>query len=131
MITLVFDGWHPRSKNRSTGKRAAFALRDEKLLVDRVAKDYKQATNTSDATSPMSVSIEIHKGPRGRSQDEDNLQHQKKVILDGLSKPRGRKKIGASLIVDDSPNWVVSTITEHFNTGFVGTIVHIKKLDKE
>lgn len=129
MLTLWFEGWHPRSKNRSTGKRAAFALRDEKRLVHRVAMEAKQSSNTGDATKRMRVEIEIHKGKRGRVQDDDNLQHQKKVILDGLSQPRGRKTIGASLIVDDSREWVESTICEVFESGRVGTSVTIREAD--
>lgn len=125
MISVCFEGWHPRPKNRSTGPKAAFAMRDEKILVERVAKDTARMLNVGVATKPMRVEIEIHKSKRGKVQDADNLDHQKKVILDGLSQPKGRKKVGASLIVDDSPEWVICTINEFFGTGFVGTVVTI------
>ena len=41
-----------------------------------------------------------------RRRDVSNVYGGLKWVLDGLSRPRGSKRRGAGLIVDDSPKWV-------------------------
>ena len=41
-----------------------------------------------------------------RSRDPDNIFGGAKFILDGISKPKARKRYGAGAIVDDSQKWI-------------------------
>lgn len=104
---ILIVGWHPRTLNKATGKRAAFALRDEKLKLERKINEAKLRNGWTDATKPCTVQIELGK-THSSALDQDNANFVKKVIHDALSQPKGRKKIGTSLIVDDSLEWLTS-----------------------
>lgn len=41
-----------------------------------------------------------------RSRDPDNIIGGAKFILDGITKPRGKKRFGAGAIEDDSQKWI-------------------------
>lgn len=41
-----------------------------------------------------------------RARDPDNIYSGAKFILDGITKPRGRKQFGAGAIEDDSQRWI-------------------------
>lgn len=98
------DGWDEYIKAVNKSRLAGNALEQEN--VANVAEHTslamrEQGFEPLDVPALVDVTfIEIN-----RRRDVSNIYGGLKWVLDGLSRPRGTKRLGAGAIVDDSPAW--------------------------
>lgn len=121
------SGWLPHPKNKTMGRGGGFIIQADKATIEKFAELYvklhRWPVQTPDTPHIRKhVHITIQKGPRGKVEDYDNLQHYAKAVLDALTSPcycdkckraikagqprlKFHKKIGAGLLWDDNPQW--------------------------
>lgn len=115
--TITIPDWHPTSLNTHLAKgarRAGLDLHREKKRVANHAWAIMRRDHIPPAEGKRLVTITICKDSRGKVEDALNLTFRSKAILDALSQPKGNKRIGVGLIVDDSPEWVEARVVEEF-----------------
>ena len=99
------DGWNEYIKAVNVTRYAGNAREQENVRhVEQWARVAmaQQRFNPPKARAWLAVTfVEVN-----RRRDVSNVYGGLKWVLDGLSRPRGSKKRGAGLIVDDSPKWV-------------------------
>lgn len=126
---IVIPNWRPTRRNDLGGPGARYVLSSEKAQIAQEAWAQGIQQKIKHATKPRYVEVEIRipKPARGRAgtKDRDNRESVMKQILDGLSQPKGRKLVGASLIVDDSDEWVRWSCVESYPADRLETIIRI------
>ena len=98
------DGWNEYIKAQNKNRYVAAVM--ERENVENVA-EHARAAMLQQRFEPLEVPalvtvtfVEIN-----RRRDVPNVYGGLKWALDGLTRPRGRKYLGAGAIVDDSPKW--------------------------
>lgn len=99
------DGWNEYIKavNRSRIIGAALERENVKLIADYAALAMRRASWTPPETRCLVYVTFIE---RDKRRDIPNVYGGLKWVLDGLSRPRGSKRVGAGAIVDDSQKWL-------------------------
>ena len=99
------DGWNEYIKAVNKGRHVGAAR--ERENVGLVA-EYARLAMSNIAFAPLDEKayVEVMFVERDCRRDVPNIFGGLKWVLDGLTRPRGSKKVGAGLIVDDSPKWV-------------------------
>lgn len=99
------DGWNEYIKavNRSRIIGAARERENVTLVADCASLAMRRASWTPPETHCL---VYVTFVERDRRRDIPNVYGGLKWVLDGLSRPRGSKRVGAGAIVDDSQKWL-------------------------
>lgn len=99
------DGWNEYIKAVNKSRFVGNALEREnvKLVADYATLAMRQASWIPPETHSL---VYVTFVERDRRRDIPNIYGGLKWVLDGLSRPRGSKCVGAGAIVDDSQKWL-------------------------
>lgn len=99
------DGWNEYIKAVNKGWKVGAARERENV---QLVADYARLAMNNAAYAPLEEKalVEVTFIERDMRRDVPNVFGGLKWVLDGLSRPRGSKRLGAGLIYDDSPRWV-------------------------
>lgn len=121
------DGWneyiHAVNKNRYAG---AALERENVANVAQFARAAMRSSRYGGLEVPALVAVTFVEVDRRR--DVSNVYGGLKWVLDGLTRPRGSKRLGAGLIVDDSPRWCEVTTALEVDRGRPGVRVRVMPL---
>jgi len=122
--------WRPTPRNRTTGPRGSYKVAADKKRV--FAEAYYQMRHQKIPAAidgeHRAILVELHRTTH-HTYDPDNRDHALKSILDGLSRPKGRKTIGAGLIVDDTAAYVSASTVEFTKQPVEKTVIKIYRSD--
>ena len=99
------DGWNEHIKAVNKGRQVGAARERENVAL---VADYARLAMNNDAYGGLKEMADVYVTfiERDMRRDVPNVFGGLKWVLDGLSRPRGSKRVGAGLIYDDSPKWV-------------------------
>ena len=99
------DGWNEYIKAVNTHRMVGANLERENV---KLVSEYAMVAMRNQRFRPPVVPCEVHVTfvEVNQRRDVPNVFGGLKWVLDGLSRPRGSKYLGAGAIFDDSPKWV-------------------------
>lgn len=122
------DGWNEYIKAQNKNRYVANALEQENVANVAV---HTAAAMKSQGFYPLGVPalvrvtfIEVN-----QRRDVSNVYGGLKWVLDGLSRPRGSKRLGAGAIYDDSPRWCEVETHLEIDKAHPGVRVEIEPLE--
>lgn len=124
------DGWNEYIRAVKRNRYVGASMERENLLN---VCDYARAAMRATGYPPLGVPalVLVRFVEVNRRRDVPNVYGGLKWVLDGITRPRGPKLVGAGLIVDDSPAWCEAVPSLQVDRESPGVWIQVSPLREE